>query len=81
MTGHWPGLHLVRGELEMAPQRKAFADAHPGTEFDHVGAVYIGHVKYTVEGEERSITLKAASWRAVLRALEIYFDEDAPDTG
>ena len=81
MSDHWPGLHLVRGELEQAPQRQAFTDAHPGAKFDHVGSVFIGHVPYTVEGEERSITLKGASWRAVLRALETYFSEDAPDTG
>jgi hypothetical protein len=38
-------------------------------------------IRYVTEdGEERSITVRADSWRAVLDALETYF-ADAPDTG
>ena len=81
MADHWPGLHLVRGELDHAPQRQAFADAHPGAKFDHVGDVYIGYVPYTVEGDERSITLKGCSYRAVLDSLDEYFSDDEDDTG
>jgi hypothetical protein len=81
VTDHWPGLHLVRGELEMAPQRNAFTEAHPGTRFDHVGDVYVGHVPYTAGGEDRSITVKGRSWEAVLDALDTYFCDDEPDTG
>jgi hypothetical protein len=80
-TPQWPGLGLVRSELEHLPRRRAFTDAHPGTEFDHVGHVYLGHVPYTEDGEERSITIRGDSWPVVLDALETYFEEDGPDTG
>ena len=76
----WPGLHLVRDELDQVPRRDAFTDAHPGAQFDRKGDVYIGHAPYVVDGEERSITIRSGSWRALLDALETYFDE-APDTG
>ena len=82
MTGpQWPGLGLVRSELEHLPRRRAFADAHPGTEFDHFGTVYLGHVPYTVDGEERSITIRGNSWPVVLDALEEYFSDGEQDTG
>lgn len=76
----WPGLRLVRDELDQVPRREAFTVAHPGAEFDRKGSAYIGHAPYKVDGEERSITVRADSWRAVLDALETYFS-DAPDTG
>ena len=76
----WPGLHLVRDELDQVPRRDAFTKEHPGAQFDRKGDVYIGHAPYVVDGEERSITIRSGSWRALLDALETYFDE-APDTG
>ena len=81
MADHWPGLHLVRGELDHAPQRQAFTDAHPGAKFDHVGDVYIGYVPYTEDGEERSITIRGESWPVVLDALDEYFSDGEQDTG
>lgn len=77
----WPGVAMIRGQMEYLPQRQAFIAEHPGTEFDHVGTVYLGHVPYTEDGEERSITVRGDSWRVVLDALERYFSEDEPDTG
>ena len=76
----WPGLRLVRDELDQVPRRDAFTEAHPGTEFDRKGEAHIGHVPYTEDGEERSITIRGGSWRKLLDALEEYF-ADAPDTG
>ena len=76
----WPGLHLVRDELDQVPRRLAFTEAHPGAEFDRKGSAYIGYVPYVEDGEERSITIRDGSWRALLDALETYFT-DAPDTG
>jgi hypothetical protein len=81
VTPQWPGLGLVRSELEYLPRRRAFTRAHPGTEFDHVGTVYLGYVPYTVDGEERSITVRGDSWVVVLDALEEYFSEAERDTG
>ena len=79
MNPQWPGVAMIRSELDHLPQRRAFTAAHPGTEFDHVGTAYLGHVPYTEDGEERSITIRADSWRAVLNALVAYFAEE--DTG
>ena len=81
MTPQWPGLGLVRSELEYLPRRRAFAEAHPGTEFDHVGTVYLGHVPYAEDGEERSITIRGDSWPGVLDALDEYFSDGGRDTG
>ena len=78
VTPWWPGLSLARGELELVPRREAFRRAHPGTEFDHIGDVYVGHVPYTDRGAERSITIKGDSWVVVLDALDEYFAAD-PD--
>ena len=66
MNPQWPGVAMIRS---------------PGTEFHHVGTVYLGHVPYTVDGEERSITVRGDSWRVVLNTLDEYFREDEPDTG
>ncbi len=74
----WPGLHLVRDELDQVPRRLAFTEAHPGAEFDRKGSAYIGYVPYVEDGEERSITIRDGSWRALLDALETYFT-DAPE--
>lgn len=76
----WPGLRLVRDELDQVPRRDAFTEAHPGTEFDRKGDVYLGYVPYVADGDERSITIRSDSWRKLLDALETYFAE-APDTG
>lgn len=76
----WPGAGMVRDEIDQVPRRLAFTEAHPGAEFDRKGTAYIGHAPYVEDGEERSITVRADSWRAVLDALETYF-ADAPDTG
>ncbi len=76
----WPGLSMVRDELDQMPRRREFTEAHPKSEFHRKGSAYIGHAPYTEDGEERSITVRADSWRAVLDALETYF-ADAPDTG
>lgn len=81
MIPQWPGQSMVRDELGQMPRRRAFAEAHPGTEWDHVGAFHVGHVPYVNEGEEQSITIKARSWTGLLDALETYFEEDGPDTG
>jgi len=70
---------MIRSELEYRPQRQEFTEAHPGAKFDHVGRFYIGHVPYTEDGEERSITVRCDSWRAVLDTLDGYFG--GPDTG
>ena len=77
----WPGAAMIRSEMEYLPRRREFAAAHPGTEFDHVGRAYLGHVPYIVDGEERSITIRCDSWPAVLDALEEYFSDDEADTG
>ena len=77
----WPGLPMVLDELDQIPRRNAFTAAHPGTEWDHVGRAYIGHVPYTEDGEERSITVRCDSWRAVLDTLDGYFAGDEADTG
>lgn len=81
MTPHWPGHAMVRDELSQMPRRRAFTEAHPGAEWDHVGAFYIGYVPYTDAGEERSITIRAASWTGLLDAMEEYFSDDVQDTG
>ena len=80
MIPQWPGVGLVRAELAHLPRREAFTAEHPGAQFTRMGRVHIGHVPYTVDGAERSITIKADSWAAVLKALEAYFDDDE-DTG
>ena len=81
MRPEWPGVAMIRSQLDYLPQRRAFTAEHPGTEFDHVGTVYLGHVPYIEDGEERSITVRGESWRAVLNALDVYFSEDDEDTG
>ena len=75
----WPGAAMIRSEMEYLPRRRKFAAAHPGAKFDHVGRFYVGHVPYTEDGEERSITVRCDSWREVLDALDEYFAGD--DTG
>ena len=81
LTPRWPGAALVRDELDQMPRRRAFAEAHPGAEFDSVGAFYVGFVPYTEGDEERSITIRANSWGAVLDALEEHFSDGEQDTG
>jgi len=77
----WPGLPMVLDELDQVPRREAFTATHPGTEFGRAGRMYLGHVPYTENGEERSITVRADSWRAVLNSLDEYFSDDGPDSG
>ena len=81
MTPQWPGQPVVRDELSQALRRRAFTEEHPGADFSHVGAYYLGHVPYTDGGGERSITIRADSWTGLLDALETYFEEDGPDSG
>lgn len=76
----WPGMSMVRDELDQIPRRDAFEKAHPGAKFNRKGDVYLGHVKYVKDGDEQSITMKGRSWQGLLDALETYF-ADAPDTG
>ena len=80
MPPQWPGASMVRDELDQVPRREAFKREHPGAKFGPVGNVYVGHVPYMVDGEERSITIGADSWVGLLDALETYFADD-PDTG
>ena len=81
MNVQWPGGQMVRDELDQIPRRTAFEQAHPRTQWDRKGSAYIGHVPYTEDGEERSITIRDNSWRKVLDALEAWFDGDERDTG
>lgn len=75
----WPGQELVRDELDQVSRRLAFKAAHPGAEFGRAGTECIGHVPYTnADGEECSITIRDASYKDVLDALEEYFAPD-PD--
>ena len=75
----WPGLSMVRDELDQVPRREAFKRVHPRAEFNRKGDVYLGHVPYTKDGDAQSITMKGRSWVGLLDALEEYFSED--DTG
>ena len=79
MNPLWPGAAMVRDELAQVPRREAFKKAHPRAKFGPVGNLYVGHVPYTEDGDERSITMGADSWVGLLDALEEYFSED--DTG
>ena len=80
--GHqWPGLQLVWDELDQVPRQLAFTEAHPLAEFGRAGDVCMGHVPYTVDGEDRSITVKGESYEIVLDALEEYFAGDELDSG
>lgn len=78
VTPEWPGQSLAADELDQVPRREAFKAAHPGAVFERAGTVFIGHVPYTDQGEERSVTMTGDSYRVVLDALEKYFSGD-PD--
>ena len=74
------GLTLAWDELDQMPRREAFKAAHPGAEFGPAGTMRMGYVPYVVDGEDRSITVRADSYADVLDALEQYF-ADEPDSG
>ena len=73
VTPEWPGMALAWDELDQVPRREAFKEAHPGATFERAGTMFLGHVPYTDQGEEHSITFKGDSYKVVLDALEKYF--------
>lgn len=89
--GHRDALNGPRAYLERRPhggtdalgvlrRRNAFEAGHPGSAFTQVGSECVGYVPYQ-DGGERSITMHADSWDAVLDGLEEHFSGDAPDSG
>ena len=75
------GLTLAWGELDQMPRREAFKAAHPRAEFGPAGDMRMGYVPYTVDGEDRSITVKGENYEIVLDALEEYFAAEESAAG